>query len=96
MPAFLSCSRAHFDSYGPFNDSWAIAEEWPLTGAAYKYHRARFLYDRGLTARTSSRRMELQRFGYLRTSLKWIAVVLFPWARTSLTDRIRHDAAGNR
>jgi len=95
MPAFLSCDRAHFDSYGPFNDSCAIAEEWPLTGAAYRYHRERFLYDRALTARTSSRRMELQRFGYVRTLLKWISVVLFPWARTSLT-RIRHGAAGNR
>jgi glycosyltransferase involved in cell wall biosynthesis len=96
MPAFLSCDRAHFDSYGPFNDSCAIAEEWPLTRAAYKYHRERFLYDRALTARTSSRRMELQRFGYVRTLLKWVSVVLFPWARTSLSDRIRHDPAGNR
>ena len=95
MPAFMSCDRAHFESYGPFDESWAIAEEWPLTGAAYRYHRERFLYDRSLTARTSSRRMELQPFGYLRTFLKWVSVVLFPWARTSLTDRIRHET-GNR
>ena len=95
MPAFMSCDRAHFESYGPFNESWAIAEEWPLTGAAYRYHRERFLYDRSLTARTSSRRMELQPFGYVRTFLKWVSVVLFPWARTSLTDRIRHET-GNR
>ena len=93
MPAFMSCDRAHFESYGPFNECWAIAEEWPLTVAAYRYHRERFLYDRGLTARTSSRRMELQPFGYPRTFLKWVSVVLFPWARTSLTDRIRHEAA---
>jgi hypothetical protein len=92
MPAFMSCDRAHFESYGPFRESWAIAEEWPLTGAAYRYHRERFLYDRGLTARTSSRRMELQPFGYARTWLKWVSVVLFPWARTSLDDRIRHEA----
>ncbi|HVF39108.1 MAG TPA: glycosyltransferase [Gemmatimonadaceae bacterium] len=91
MPAFMSCDRAHFESYGPFKESWAIAEEWPLTGAAYRYHRERFLYDRSLTARTSSRRMELQPFGYVRTFLKWVSVVLFPWARTSLTDRIRHE-----
>ena len=95
MPAFMSCDRAHFERYGPFKESWAIAEEWPLTGAAYRYHRERFLYDRSLTARTSSRRMELQPFGYLRTFLKWVSAVLFPWARTSLTDRIRHQA-GNR
>jgi glycosyltransferase involved in cell wall biosynthesis len=92
LPAFMSCDRAHFDSYGPFHPSWAIAEEWPLTGAAYRFHRERFLYDRSLTARTSSRRMELQPFGYARTFLKWVSVVLFPWARTSLTD-VRHEAA---
>ena len=90
MPAFLSCDRAHFERYGPFDESWKIAEEWPLTGAAYRFHPERFLYDRSLTARTSSRRMELQPFGYARTFLKWGLVVLFPWARTSLSDRIRH------
>lgn len=90
MPAFMSCDRAHFDNYGPFRERWAIAEEWPLTRAAYRYHRERFLYDRSLTARTSSRRMELQPFGYLQTFLKWTAVVLFPWARVSLDDRLRH------
>ena len=90
MPAFMSCDRSHFESYGPFRESWLIAEEWPLTGAAYRYHQQRFLYDRSLAARTSSRRMELQPFGYARTFLKWVSVVLFPWARTSLTDRIRH------
>ena len=93
MPAFMSCDRAHFERYGPFREAWLIAEEWPLTGAAYRYHPERFLYDRTLTARTSSRRMELQPFGYARTFLKWVSVVLFPWARTSLTDRIRHGTA---
>jgi glycosyltransferase involved in cell wall biosynthesis len=95
MPAFMSCDRTHFESYGPFKESWSIAEEWPLTGAAYRYHPERFLYDRCLTARTSSRRMELQPFGYARTFLKWVSVVLFPWARTSLTDRIRHEAGNS-
>ena len=94
LPAFMSCERSHFESYGPFRESWAIAEEWPLTGAAWRYHPERFLYDRSLTARTSSRRMELQPFGYARTFLKWVSVVLFPWARTSLTDRIRHETGG--
>jgi len=91
MPAFMSCDRAHFERYGPFEESRAITEEWPLTGAAYRYHNERFLYDRSLTARTSSRRMELQPFGYLRTFLKWVSAVLFPWARTSLI-RVRHEA----
>ena len=49
MPAFMSCDRAHFERYGPFDESCAIAEEWPLTGAAYRNHRERFLYERTLT-----------------------------------------------
>jgi glycosyltransferase involved in cell wall biosynthesis len=93
MPAFMSCDREHFERYGPFHESCTIAEEWPLTGAAYRYHPERFLYDRTLTARTSSRRMELRPFGYVRTFLKWVSVVLFPWARTSYVDRIRHESA---
>ena len=92
MPAFMSCDRTHFETYGPFNESFSIAEEWPLTGAAYRHHRARFLYDRSLTARTSSRRMELQPFGYLRTFLKWSFVVLFHWARVLPLSGIRHQA----
>ena len=92
MPAFMSCDRSHFERYGPFHEAWLIAEEWPLTAAAWRHHPERFLYDRGMTARTSSRRMELQPFGYVRTFLKWVSVVLFPWARTSLDDRIRHEA----
>lgn len=95
MPAFMSCNRSHFDRYGPFKESRLIAEEWPLTGAAWRYHPDQFLYDRQLIARTSSRRMELQPFGYARTFLKWVAVVCFPWARTSLNDRIRHRIANS-
>lgn len=92
MPAFMSCDRVHFETYGPFDESRVITEEWPLTGAAYRYHRERFLYDRRITARSSSRRMELRPLGYLRTFLKWVWVVLFPWARTDAYDRIRHEA----
>ena len=95
MPAFMSCDRAHFESYGPFDESRVTAEEWPLTGAAYRHHRERFLYDRSLTARTSSRRMELQPLGYARTFLKWVSVVLFPSSRASPVDVIRHEG-GNR
>ena len=93
MPAFMSCDRAHFESYGPFDESRVIAEEWALTGAAYRYHRERFLYDRSLIARSSSRRMELQPFGYARTFLKWVSAILFDWARSDGYDRIRHEAA---
>jgi glycosyltransferase involved in cell wall biosynthesis len=90
MPAFMSCKRAHFERYGPFDESCTIAEEWPLTGAAYRH--GRFLYDRSLTARTSSRRMELRPFGYVRTFLKWASAVLFLWARSVPIERIRHGA----
>ena len=93
MPAFMSCDKAHFDTYGPFDESCVIAEEWPLTGAAYRRHGERFLYDRTITARTSSRRMALRRFGYLRTFVSWACAVLFLWARTSPTPHIRHGTA---
>jgi glycosyltransferase involved in cell wall biosynthesis len=93
MPAFMSCNREHFERYGPFDESRTIAEEWPLTGAAYRH--GRFLYDRGLTARTSSRRMELRPFGYVRTFLKWASAVLFPWARTIPVARVRHGVGNS-
>jgi hypothetical protein len=35
--------------------------------------------------------MELQQFGYLRTFLKWVAVVLVARARTDAYDRVRHE-----
>jgi glycosyltransferase involved in cell wall biosynthesis len=92
MPAFMSCDRAHFERYGPFDESRVIAEEWPLTGAAYRHHRERFLYDRSLTGRTSSRRMELQPFGYLRTYLRWVSAVLFSGGRSDAYEQIRHQA----
>jgi glycosyltransferase involved in cell wall biosynthesis len=92
MPAFMSCTREHFMRYGPFDMSCTIAEEWPLTGAAYRFHPEGFLYDRSLTARTSSRRMELRPFGYARTFLTWACAVLFPWARTTPVDQLRHEA----
>ena len=95
MPAFMSCDRAHFIRYGPFDESSVTAEEWPLTGAAYRHHRDGFLYDRTLIGRTSSRRMELRPFGYLRTFLQWSAVVLFRKARAAPVASIRHEA-GNR
>lgn len=90
MPAFMSCTREHFSRYGPFDESCLIAEEWPLTGSAYRHHTDGFVYDRTVAARTSSRRMELQPFGYTRTFIKWTSVVLFRSARVTLNDGIRH------
>ena len=91
MPAFMSCDRAHFEAYGPFDETFVTAEEWPLTGAAWRHHPERFLYDRRLTGRTSSRRMELQPFGYLRTFFKWAAVVLVLRARRAPVDCVRQE-----
>ena len=93
MPAFMSCNREHFDRHGPFDPTCTIAEEWPLTWAAYKS--GRFFYDRSLTARTSSRRMELRPFGYARTFAKWASAVLFPWGRTLVFDRVRHETGNS-
>lgn len=93
MPAFMSCSRTHFERYGPFDERCTIAEEWPLTRAAYRH--GRFLYDRSVTARTSSRRMELRPFGYIRTFLDWASAVLFPGARTSPIARVRHETGNS-
>jgi glycosyltransferase involved in cell wall biosynthesis len=93
MPAFMSCSRTHFERYGPFDESCTIAEEWPLTRGAYRH--GRFLYDRSVTARTSSRRMELRPFGYIRTFLNWASAVLFPGARTSPIARVRHETVNS-
>ncbi len=93
MPAFMSCSRTHFERYGPFDERCTIAEEWPLTRAAYRH--GRFLYDRSVTARTSSRRMELRPFGYIRTFLDWASAVLFPGARTSPIARFRHETGNS-
>jgi len=92
MPGFMSCDRAHFEKYGPFDAACATAEEWPLTRAAYRYHRSRFLYDQTLTARTSSRRMALRPFGYLRTFVHWTLVVLFRRARVAPSAHIRHES----
>ena len=96
MPAFMSCDRAHFERYGPFRrilgDRRRVATD---RGGLSAIIMSAFSTIEVSPARTSSRRMELQPFGYLRTFLKWVSVVLFPWARTSLTDRIRHEA-GNR
>jgi hypothetical protein len=65
-----------------------------LTGAAYRHHRDRFLYDRQSTARTSSRRMALRPFGYLRTFFYWVSVVLFHRPRTSPMAQVRHGIGG--
>lgn len=90
MPAFMFCTRAVFERYGPFDERVAISEEWPILARLYHDEPSCFLYDRSHAVRSSSRRMELRRFGYLRTFAKYVAVVLFPSGRVHHSDHIRH------
>lgn len=93
MPALMFCTRAAFHAFGPFDESVVIGEEWPILAGVYRAHPRRFIYDRALTARSSSRRMALQPFGYVRTFAKYVWAVLHRSGRLAFTDRVRHDAA---
>lgn len=89
MPALMFCKRTVFDEFGPFDERVAIGEEWPILAGLYRSRRQSFIYDRSLTALTSSRRMELQRFGYLRTFAKYIWAILHLSGRVNYSDRFR-------
>ena len=91
LPAFMFCTRRVFVCYGPFDETVAIGEEWPILADLYRFEPRRLVYDRALTARTSGRRMEGQAFGYVRTFVKYVAAVLWPSARVNYTDRIREE-----
>lgn len=90
MPAFLFCTREVFDGYGPFDEAVEIGEEWPILADLYRREPGRFRFEEGLTARTSSRRMELQRFGYARVFLRYTWAVLHASGRTGYGDNLRH------
>lgn len=94
MPAFMFCTREVFDRYGPFDETVVIGEEWPILAGLYRREPARLVYDRTLAARTSSRRMELQSFGYLRTGLRYLWAILHRSGRRYYTDRIRQRTEG--
>ncbi|MDB5385822.1 MAG: epsJ [Planctomycetaceae bacterium] len=89
MPAVMFCTAPVFDEFGPFDEEVAIGEEWPILANVYRHRPRKFVYDRSLTAFTSSRRMELQSFGYLRTLLKYVWAILHKPGRIHYTDRIR-------
>jgi glycosyltransferase involved in cell wall biosynthesis len=91
LPAFMFCTRTVFADYGPFDETVAIGEEWPILADLYRAEPHRLVYDRTLTARTSGRRMERQAFGYVRTFVKYVLAVLWPPARVNYTDRIREE-----
>lgn len=89
MPAVMFCTAAVFDEFGPFDEEVAIGEEWPILAGLYRRRPRGFVYDRSLTALTSSRRMERQPFGYLRTLLKYVWAILHKPGRIHYTDGIR-------
>jgi glycosyltransferase involved in cell wall biosynthesis len=90
MPGCMFCTREAFDAYGPFDEAVEIAEEWPILSRAYRQRR--FVYDWHMVARSSSRRMELRRFGYVRTFLKYCYAILFPEGRVRFPNTVRHHA----
>jgi GT2 family glycosyltransferase len=92
MPAFMFCTRKTFEDLGPFNEDVAIGEEWPILARLYRSRRSEFIYLRSITARTSSRRMELIPFGYTRLFLKYVWAILQYRGRIHYADTIRHRA----
>ena len=89
MPALMFCTAAAFDEFGPFDEGVAIGEEWPILASLYWHRPHRFLYDRSMTAFSSSRRMQTQQFGYLRTFFKYVWAILHRSGRINYTDGIR-------
>ena len=90
LPAFMFCTRDVFAELGPFDERVVIGEEWPILAGLYRARPGRLVYDRTLVARTSNRRMELRRFGYLRTFCKYIWAILMPAGRRVYSDHVRH------
>lgn len=89
MPALMFCRAGVFDEFGPFDEEVAIGEEWPILAGLYRHRPKRFRYDRSMTAFSSSRRMQAQRFGYLRTFLKYVWAILHKSGRIDYSDGIR-------
>jgi glycosyltransferase involved in cell wall biosynthesis len=89
MPALMFCKKAVFDEFGPFDEDVAIGEEWPILAGLYRHRPDRFVYDRSMTAYSSSRRMQAQRFGYLRTFFKYVWAILHRTGRIYYSDGIR-------
>jgi glycosyltransferase involved in cell wall biosynthesis/SAM-dependent methyltransferase len=90
MPACMFCTREAFDEFGPFDERVDIGEEWPILAGLYRTRRRRFVYDRAITALSSARRMELQRFGYARTFARYVWAVLCFRGRVDYPDHIWH------
>ncbi len=89
MPAAMFCTSAVFDEFGPFDEEVAIGEEWPILAGLYRSRPRQFVYDRSLTAYTSSRRMERLPWGYLRIFAKYVWAILDRRGRIHYSDQIR-------
>src|SRR5262249_51199170 len=89
MPALMFCTASAFDEFGPFDEAVAIGEEWPILAGLYRVRPQQFIYDLGLVAQTSSRRMEHQSFGYVRTFLNSVWAILPHAGRVHLPGHIR-------
>jgi glycosyltransferase involved in cell wall biosynthesis len=89
MPAFMFCTSTTFDTFGPFDESVAIGEEWPILAGLYRHQRQNVIYDRSIVARSSSRRMNHGRFGYTRTFFKYVWAILHFQGRVHYSDTIR-------
>ena len=89
MPALMFCTADVFDEFGPFDEMVAIGEEWPILASLYRCRPRCFVYDRSITAFSSSRRMQMQPFGYSRTFLKYVWAILHISGRRHFTDEIR-------
>lgn len=89
MPALMFCTSAAFQTYGPFDETVAIGEEWPILAGLYRVSRRDVIYARHIVGRSSSRRMDQMPFGYSRTFLKYVWAILHRSGRIHYTDRIR-------
>ncbi len=89
MPALMFCTSAAFQTYGPFDETVSIGEEWPILAGLYRVSRRDVIYARHIVGRSSSRRMDLMPFGYSRTFLKYVWAILHRSGRIHYTDTIR-------
>jgi len=90
MPALMFCTREAFEQYGPFDEQVSIGEEWPILARIYRERSSDFIYDKAIVAWSSSRRMELQRFGYARTLFRYFWAVVHHSGRVGYPDTVRH------
>ena len=89
MPALMFCTAGAFDEFGPFDEEVSIGEDWPILAGLYRKRPQRFRYDRSMTAFSSSRRMQAQKYGYLRTFCKYVWAILHRSGRINYSDSIR-------